>query len=316
MAARHNPGAIFSWLTCERDLHRQDAKNAKVLRQFASKNGVLLQANRVRCQQTSFSIICGAHVLRICKAQAAFSWRLGGENRFSLFHQPQSHPAEQGCVFACGSVCHSGFWLLDSVNLHSTHYFRCTVKRATGRKQVRGGIMGVSQDVLVRVLLVHRAKLIGYIASIMCDPHLAEDVFQNVAVIALRKAETIADAGCFPGWLFKTARFEALNAMRKQRKQPQPLDEEVLDLLDSAWQIETADTDNELALNALRDCCSRLTARSRRLVELRYAENVSGKGLAESLGQPVNTVYVALSRIHKALRECVARKMLKGATVF
>src|SRR5262245_10299064 len=41
--------------------------------------------------------------------------------------------------------------------------------------------MALDSDTRLRLLLVHRGRLVGYITSVVRDAHLAEDVFQSVA---------------------------------------------------------------------------------------------------------------------------------------
>jgi RNA polymerase sigma-70 factor (ECF subfamily) len=165
---------------------------------------------------------------------------------------------------------------------------------------------GLDHDTLLRLLLRNRGMLVGYITSIVRDPHLAEDVFQAVSLITVKKIGALEDEAQFPAWVRKIARLESLNAARKQRNAPQPLDEAVLDALEPAW--NAADEEPE-AQDALRRCVEKLTPRNRRLVELRYRDGVAGRKLAETLSQPLNTVYVALARIHRTLAECVKLAM-------
>jgi len=165
---------------------------------------------------------------------------------------------------------------------------------------------GLDQDTLLRLLLSQRASLLGYILSIVRDTHLAEDVFQAVSLITLKKGGEVEEADRFAGWVRRTARFEALNALRKRRNAPLVIDEAVLDALEDHW--GAADPDPPAA-DALRECVRGLTDRSRQILELRYRENVGGAALAAKLGRPVNTVYVALSRIHKTLAACVRRHL-------
>jgi RNA polymerase sigma-70 factor (ECF subfamily) len=166
-------------------------------------------------------------------------------------------------------------------------------------------LMAVDQEVLVRLLLSERAMLLGYIISLVRDAHLAEDVFQDVALIVLKKRDELADASGFPAWTRKIARLEALNALRRRKKEARPLDEAVLNLLDVQW----SRADGGPTSDALRACLERLPPRSRRLVELRYRDDLSGKTLADRLAQPLNTVYVTLARIHHALSECVKGRL-------
>jgi RNA polymerase sigma-70 factor, ECF subfamily len=165
--------------------------------------------------------------------------------------------------------------------------------------------MPVEQEVLVRRLLAERAMLLGYIASIVRDPHGVEDVFQDVALIVLKKRDELDDPSGFPAWARKVARLEALNAVRRRAKAPRPLDESVQDALDLRWNAG----DGGGSADALRTCLDRLSPRARLVVELRYRDDLSGQGLADRLAQPLNTVYVTLSRIHRALSDCLRGRL-------
>ena len=61
---------------------------------------------------------------------------------------------------------------------------------------------------------------------------------------------------------------------------------------------------------ALHDCLQKLPKSDRALVAACYADsNRSFRNVAQQLGMSCNTVYKALQRARKALRECVERKM-------
>lgn len=135
---------------------------------------------------------------------------------------------------------------------------------------------------------------------------MAEDVFQEVSILAVRKREDIASLAHLPAWLRKSAKFEALNALRKQQRDPLVFNEKVLDLIESEW----AGFDHKTAdmLNALERCMGELSDYARDLLRQRYRENLTGQSLAQRMGRPMNTVYVALSRAHSALAECMQRR--------
>jgi len=168
--------------------------------------------------------------------------------------------------------------------------------------------MPLEHDHVLRLLLSGRALLLAYIQTIVRDGHLAEDVFQEVSVLALNKRDEIADETHFRGWIRRAARLEALAALRKHERLPSALSEQVLDALEAQWD----NYDNEWAarrVDALRQCLGRLTDNAQRLVRLRYHDGISGVALAEQFGKPVNTIYVALSRIHRTLADCVERQL-------
>ena len=65
----------------------------------------------------------------------------------------------------------------------------------------------------------------------------------------------------------------------------------------------------EARIRALRQCTEKLSEGSQELVRLRYFENRSYKEIAESVRWTVDALYVAYNRIHKALSECVQRRL-------
>ena len=168
--------------------------------------------------------------------------------------------------------------------------------------------MALDRDTVVRLLFSGRASLLGYINSIVRDWDLADDVLQEVSILALKKCDNIQDEVHFGGWARRTARLESLNLLRKRKRGPQLLGEAVLDLLDTAWDAaEEAVPSDSLA--ALRMCIEKLSPDSQRILQLRYADGFKGAELARLLDQPPNTVYVRLSRIHRQLGKCITNEI-------
>jgi DNA-directed RNA polymerase specialized sigma24 family protein len=58
----------------------------------------------------------------------------------------------------------------------------------------------------------------------------------------------------------------------------------------------------------LRRCLGSLSARSRQFVALRYVDRLNGGQIAEKLNVTAHSVYVALGRIHRGLRECIEQQ--------
>jgi RNA polymerase sigma-70 factor (ECF subfamily) len=165
----------------------------------------------------------------------------------------------------------------------------------------------IDQESLIILLLRERVKLLAYIRAIVRDEHLAEDVYQDVAVLAIRKCDEIQDSRHFLAWMRLTSRHRALKILRERRHHVL-LDESLLDRLEEQWVEHDPQSSADLT-EALRQCLERLSPRARNLVRLRYAEGISGARLAAGLDQSLNTVYVSLSRIHRSLGECIRRRL-------
>lgn len=166
--------------------------------------------------------------------------------------------------------------------------------------------MAMDTDRLLRLLLVHRGMLLGYIQSIVRDFQLTEDVFQEASLVILKKGGDLKDVNDFPPWARKVVRLQAMNALRKQNRGPELLEPALLDLIEQEW---SHDQELETYTSALRECMEELPDKARRLIELRYVAGLPGNALAEQLKQPANTVYVALSRIYRILSGCVKGRL-------
>jgi RNA polymerase sigma-70 factor (ECF subfamily) len=162
---------------------------------------------------------------------------------------------------------------------------------------------------IVRLLFRDRARLLGYVWAIVRDNHLADDVFQDVTVLAMERAAEINDEHHLSLWARRAARLKALEALRK-RARTVPLDDDVMDLLAAEWDGDDACAIGE-DVEHLRACIARLSPHAQTILGLRYVEEVNGARVAEVMQVKVQSVYVALARIHRALGDCIRRRRAK-----
>jgi RNA polymerase sigma-70 factor (ECF subfamily) len=168
--------------------------------------------------------------------------------------------------------------------------------------------MAIEQFAIMKTLLSERAKVIAYILSLVRQRDLAEDIFQDVCVLALQKQEEIRDRKHLLAWMRVTARFQALNALRKHRRERLPLSDAVLEMLDVHWRMYD-DAPNTSLLESLQACLKLLTEKARQLLQERYAEGVDMEEIARRRNRPLNSVYVTLSRAHQALADCLFHRL-------
>jgi RNA polymerase sigma-70 factor (ECF subfamily) len=167
--------------------------------------------------------------------------------------------------------------------------------------------MALQQDIVVQLLLKHRGKLLGAIRAMVADEHLAEDIFQEVSIAAVNKCHEIVDVNHFAPWVRGAARLQALMALRNRNRLPRTLTANVLDALEIHWQKYDMQPDADTT-DALRNCLERLSPYARQLIETRYTQGKRGNDLASALRRSMNTVYVALTRVHHTLRDCLRRQ--------
>ncbi len=172
--------------------------------------------------------------------------------------------------------------------------------------------IGLNQGDALRLLLANRTMLLAYINVITGDPTLTEDVFQEVSIVVMEKFAMVENSDGFRPWARTIARFQSLKAVNKRRANRVVLASEAIDRLDQAWEERDRDDPRAASVAALERCIGKLTPRARQLVQLRYHQELSGQDIADRLRKPLNTIYVAISRIHRTLADCV-RNELSGA---
>jgi RNA polymerase sigma-70 factor (ECF subfamily) len=166
----------------------------------------------------------------------------------------------------------------------------------------------VNEESVVRMLVSERVKILGFIQSIVRRADIADDVFQDVCVLALEKRENIPDEAHLFNWLRSAARLRALNVLRKRQERQKALDDDILESLEGDWQEHDTDA-SAPAAEAIRHCIEQLAPAARKLVRMRYTESKNYGELAKLFKRPVASLYVSFSRIHAALADCVSRHL-------
>jgi RNA polymerase sigma-70 factor (ECF subfamily) len=82
----------------------------------------------------------------------------------------------------------------------------------------------------------------------------------------------------------------------------------VADQLEQAWQNYTSPGDSQLA-EALQQCITSLTPDHRELLRLRYTEGKKAGDIARALKRKAASVYQAIARLHRSLRDCIEARL-------
>lgn len=168
-----------------------------------------------------------------------------------------------------------------------------------------------SADQVAGSMLVIRLQIVGYAQVIVRDMQLAEDVFQEVCVEAVKCCDKFHSDEHLFRWAMKTARYRATDQCRKRARQPCSLSPELLSQLADDWIVMVLRDDNksypEAALERLEECMDQLTPRARQLMLLRYREGRKSAEIAALLNQRIQAVYKATSRAILTLRTCMKK---------
>lgn len=147
----------------------------------------------------------------------------------------------------------------------------------------------------------------SYVASLIREPWDVRDVMQNTSMALLRKFSEFDPSQPFLAWALGVAKFEILGHRRDAARNRLVNNSELLDQYTQAWSEISPRVHDESA--SLRECMRELKSRSRRVVELYYAEGRSSLEIAGQLGLTAANVRAILKRTREILRRCVQRRM-------
>jgi RNA polymerase sigma factor (sigma-70 family) len=160
--------------------------------------------------------------------------------------------------------------------------------------------------------LVRRHVNLVYAAAlrhVRGDRHRAEDITQEVFIDLARKAAALAHHPSLAGWLYSSAHFAAVNAIR--REQRRKAREKEADMIPAPDGSPANETDWEQIRPLLDDALQELEEHDRQPVVLRFFGQQTFAAIGEQLGLTENA---AQKRVERALDQLNAALTRRGVT--
>ena len=162
----------------------------------------------------------------------------------------------------------------------------------------------------MELIALHQSRLYGYVFALVHDMDVADDLYQQTAMVAWRKFDQYESDTNFGAWICRIAQFELLTYRQKSGRQSVVFSDQLIDLLSvraAERQVDaTADRRAALAL-----CVERLRPEDREILDATYVAGERADTVAKKTGRPVASIYNALTRIRRNLAECI-RRVLAG----
>lgn len=167
------------------------------------------------------------------------------------------------------------------------------------------------REEFTRFWLSAEPSVSAYIFASVAGFHDAEDVIQQVAQTLARRFEEYEPHRPFVGWALWIAKSRVIDFYRKQGRSRVVFSDALLDRLADtiAEQVEGSNCRRE----ALEACLDELPERSRRLLDLRYVDELSAAEAAKAIDSTSGSVRVLLTRVRSALADCIERRVTSEA---
>jgi len=153
----------------------------------------------------------------------------------------------------------------------------------------------------------------AYVRSFTHDFHDAQDILQNVSMAVVRKYAEYDRSKPFVAWAIGIARNELLAYRRRKGVYRQFFDDESFEKIGEAF--AAVEDDVNPVLEALQKCMMQVSEKSRRLLLLRYIEDLRYEDMAKTLNCSLGSIKVAMHRLRAALRDCVERRMKNAGSM-
>ena len=161
------------------------------------------------------------------------------------------------------------------------------------------------------------SRIRAYIAGMGIASHEVDDVAQDVYLELYKCWGRIPEDVEPARWLKGIARNLCLNHLRRRARRGRLHHDAVAELLaerESELEAEMADGRNSIGY-ALEGCLQRLAPKSRRMLLLKYEQDLSSQAIAAALESTAEAIRVAMHRVRRQLRTCIDRTLSRdGAT--
>lgn len=165
------------------------------------------------------------------------------------------------------------------------------------------------QKKFLEQFLANERGLRIYISSVVRDPDLRDEIFQEVSMVLWDKFEKFDETRSFGAWARGIAANKMKEHWRKLKKRPVLLTPDVLEALFHAYN----DIEHEIDYReqALKYCVNQLSDPAQSLVRLKYESLLSIREIADRVQRTVAATQKALSRIRMKLQDCVEGRILQ-----
>ena len=162
----------------------------------------------------------------------------------------------------------------------------------------------IQSEEFLNLLMQKQMRIYAFILSVVRNFEDADDLLQETVNTMWQKFPDSRPIQDFAAWGIQIAYYKILDSRKKQKRNlhihfDSPLFEKVIA---SAKNVNHEYDDR---IEKLKKCLKRLGPRGKKIIELRYYQDLKPKQISELLGLSVLNVYKIMSRLHGQLVHCV-----------
>ncbi len=159
----------------------------------------------------------------------------------------------------------------------------------------------------IQLYTANQHRVLGFLLTLTGNRNVADDLLQETAVTLFTKFSEFEQGTDFAAWACQVAYWKVMNYRRSVARNGEYLSDELVERL-AERAVEIGPT-IDARRHALDACLRRLDDRDRAFLMARYEPNGSVARAAQLAGRTTTAAYKALTRLRRALRDCVSLQL-------
>jgi RNA polymerase sigma-70 factor (ECF subfamily) len=155
----------------------------------------------------------------------------------------------------------------------------------------------------------NQGQIYAFILALMPNRHDADDIMQETVTLMWRKFDSFKQGTNFSAWGRAVARNRIMKFFDRHRRSRVRFSDELLRAIEK--QTESSLDQMDRFVSALRECVEKLEETDRRVIRMRYEQEVPTKQIADLLGSSIHATYRSMARIHRTLERCIRRAVTR-----
>ena len=155
------------------------------------------------------------------------------------------------------------------------------------------------------ILLETQTRIRAYIAGMGIAPHEVDDVAQDVYIEFYKNFDRQPEGVAPERWLKGIARNLCLNHIRRRARRGRLHHQALAEILVRTESKLEHSLEHGTITHVLDSCVSKLPPKSRKILKLRYEDDLSSQAIADAMKSTSEAIRVALFRIRNGLKECI-----------
>ncbi len=172
-------------------------------------------------------------------------------------------------------------------------------------------ITGSDQELYVHIVERYQGPLIRYARTLVYEQEAAEDVVQNAFIKAYQNLRSFKTDKKFSSWVYRITHNEAMNHIKKHKRELRPDDESWFDTIADDRQTVPDVIDQDFENSITAKAMTELEPKYREPITLYFFEAKSYQEIGEILRIPTATVGTRINRAKQQLKKTLATKGVK-----